>query len=56
MKDDDTPARCPVCGHPSELVWVHGHGQCRICGVNVEPCCQGGGGVTAPTDRSPRSR
>lgn len=33
--------RCPHCGYPLDLVQVHGHGQCRTCGVNVEPCCQG---------------
>lgn len=35
--------RCPVCGQPLQLVWVHGHGQCSSCGQNVEPCCQGSG-------------
>lgn len=35
--------RCPVCGQPLQLVWVHGHGQCTSCGQNVEPCCQGSG-------------
>lgn len=23
---------------------VHGHGQCRFCGTNIDPCCQGGPG------------
>ncbi len=32
--------RCPYCGHPRALVYVHGHGQCAHCGCNIEPCCQ----------------
>jgi hypothetical protein len=39
------PDRCPACGRPLEIVEVHGHGQCRFCGTNIAPCCQGG-----PTD------
>ncbi len=35
--------RCPACGQPSCLVWVHGHGQCASCGQNVAPCCSGAG-------------
>lgn len=35
------PPRCPACGHVLQLVWVHGHGQCRTCHTNVEPCCSG---------------
>ena len=33
--------RCPACGRPENLVWVHGHGQCAYCGTNVMPCCDG---------------
>lgn len=33
--------RCPACGHPLQLVYVHGHGQCRTCHTNIEPCCSG---------------
>jgi hypothetical protein len=33
--------RCPYCSRPLELVRVHGHDQCRHCGVNVHPCCNG---------------
>ena len=33
--------RCPFCGRPEQLVWVHGHGQCAHCGVNAMPCCDG---------------
>ena len=32
---------------------VHGHGQCRACGTNIEPCCSGdvsaGPGDLAPS-------
>ncbi|HEX2525977.1 MAG TPA: GNAT family N-acetyltransferase [Geminicoccus sp.] len=38
----DVPAeRCPFCGTPAPLIWVHGHGQCAFCGTNREPCCDG---------------
>jgi hypothetical protein len=33
--------RCLYCGFVGELIWVHGHGQCARCHINVEPCCQG---------------
>ncbi|MBM4105276.1 MAG: hypothetical protein FJ257_03090 [Phycisphaerae bacterium] len=36
------PPRCPACGRPLEVIDVHGHGQCRFCGTNIDPCCQGG--------------
>ena len=34
-------ARCLACGQPEQLVWVHGHGQCTHCRMNVMPCCDG---------------
>ena len=33
--------RCPWCGQFVTLVWVHGHGQCPKCGINVDECCRG---------------
>lgn len=33
--------RCTYCGSQAPLVWVHGHGQCAACGINVQECCQG---------------
>ena len=33
---------CPYCQH-DQIIYVHGHGQCAKCGINVEPCCDGGG-------------
>lgn len=35
------PVRCPACGQIAPVVWVHGHGQCALCGTNVAPCCDG---------------
>ena len=32
---------CPNCGQPEQIVWVHGHGQCAYCKMNVMPCCDG---------------
>lgn len=32
---------CNWCGQPTELIWVHGHGQCKFCGVNIDECCRG---------------
>ena len=33
--------RCPNCGQPENIVWVHGHGQCAHCKMNTAPCCDG---------------
>lgn len=33
--------RCNYCGSILELIWVHGHGQCSNCKINVEECCRG---------------
>lgn len=33
--------RCPFCGAPAPVIWVHGHGQCAFCGTSREPCCDG---------------
>ena len=33
--------RCPACGQPESIVWVHGHGQCSYCKAVVDDCCQG---------------
>jgi hypothetical protein len=32
---------CPVCQQHSLPVYVHGHYQCSICGINISPCCDG---------------
>ncbi len=36
-----TADRCLYCGRPRSIVWVHGHGQCVHCGINVDECCRG---------------
>lgn len=33
---------CTHCNMETELVWVHGHFQCKICKFVVESCCEGG--------------
>jgi len=33
--------RCLYCGQVAQVVWVHGHGQCASCGINVDECCRG---------------
>lgn len=33
--------RCPYCGQCAEIIWVHGHGQCSVCKMNVDECCRG---------------
>lgn len=32
---------CPFCGFPTQVVWVHGHGQCMICKSVLDECCRG---------------
>lgn len=32
---------CNWCNQHSHIVWVHGHGQCSVCGYNVDECCRG---------------
>jgi len=34
-------SNCNWCGQPSTIIWVYGHGQCSVCGVNVDECCRG---------------
>ena len=48
----DAATPCPWCGSLRGVVHVHGHGQCRACGTNVEPCCAGDSGDDAATSAS----
>lgn len=32
---------CQWCGYPNYIIWVHGHGQCSVCGYNIDECCKG---------------
>lgn len=34
-------ALCNYCGQIREIVWVHGHGQCKVCKINIDECCRG---------------
>lgn len=38
-KSFDFAQDCYACGRHGTLSRVHGHIQCRVCGANVEPCC-----------------
>lgn len=40
-KEQNSDFFCNWCGQPTQLIWVHGHGQCRWCGVNIDECCRG---------------
>lgn len=40
-RPDNEQRRCAYCRAEAPLVWVHGHGQCANCGINVAECCQG---------------
>ncbi len=33
--------KCPFCHSGAGVIFVHGHGQCLKCGVNILPCCEG---------------
>ncbi len=32
---------CQWCGQPAQIFWFHGHGQCSVCGTNIDECCRG---------------
>ena len=40
-KNGFSTPRCIACGQPENIIWVHGHGQCAHCKMNVMPCCDG---------------
>ena len=33
--------RCPMCATVLRVIWIHGHGQCATCEINVDHCCGG---------------
>lgn len=35
---------CEWCGQITQIIWVHGHGQCSNCGYNIDECCRGESG------------
>ena len=32
---------CPACNKATEIMFIHGHGQCSFCKTNIDPCCSG---------------
>jgi len=38
---DNFPGFCDWCSQPSVIIWVHGHGQCSVCVINIDECCRG---------------
>ena len=42
------PVLCNWCNQPSTIIWVHGHGQCSVCGINIDECCKGETYPTTP--------
>lgn len=32
---------CNWCGQTTQIIYVHGHGQCSVCGINIDECCRG---------------
>lgn len=40
MESNDTII-CSWCNQPTIIIWVHGHGQCSVCGYNIDECCRG---------------
>jgi hypothetical protein len=32
---------CPFCNMPTEMIQVHGHGQCLHCKTIFDACCTG---------------
>ena len=41
LMDNTQPVLCNWCKQPSIIIWVHGHGQCSVCGINIDECCKG---------------
>ena len=32
---------CLWCSSYIQIIIVHGHSQCPICKINIDPCCSG---------------
>lgn len=41
LMDNTQQVICSWCCQPSTIIWVHGHGQCSVCGINIDECCKG---------------
>jgi hypothetical protein len=40
-KPDDEQIICLWCSQLTNIIWIHGHGQCAVCGTNIDECCRG---------------
>jgi len=40
-QNNENKSFCSWCRQPTEVIWVHGHGQCKHCGINIDECCRG---------------
>ena len=41
LVDLDFLSICPACAKVTEIMVIHGHGQCSFCKTNIDPCCSG---------------
>jgi hypothetical protein len=41
LKKSNHLFQCNYCGNITEIIWVHGHGQCAHCKTNIDECCRG---------------
>ena len=37
----DLQTNCSWCTQLTEIIWVHGHWQCALCGISIDECCHG---------------
>lgn len=38
---DDKLTICSWCGQPAQITLVYRHGQCSLCGTNIDEYCRG---------------
>lgn len=41
FKKPKQETQCLYCGNVTEIIWVHGHGECAYCRTNIDECCRG---------------
>ncbi|NUM60858.1 MAG: hypothetical protein HND39_04060 [Ignavibacteriota bacterium] len=44
---------CNWCNQSASIIWVHGHGQCSVCRINIDECCRGEGAHPLTTSLPP---
>lgn len=42
---------CPYCGQLTQVIWVHGHGQCMVCKTIIDECCRGEQDASSGNDK-----